>query len=73
MSVPSVVDVFETGVGADPPTTDTFCRRPASMEKWCTVGMRVEVFQTEEGLAGSYYAAQVIQIEKKQTLVEYEV
>ncbi|KAJ4979253.1 hypothetical protein NE237_010033 [Protea cynaroides] len=36
------------------------------------VGDSVEVFTQEEGFEGSYYAARVLSVEKKQVLVEYK-
>lgn len=36
------------------------------------VGDSVEVFSKEEGFEGSYYAAKVLSVEKKQVLVEYK-
>ena len=39
----------------------------------CTPGTRVEVILTEDGLAGSRYAAIVIEVAKGKALVEFEV
>ena len=44
-----------------------------NMDAWCSVGMRVEVILTEEGLAGSRYAGRVIEMAKGRALVEFEV
>ena len=40
---------------------------------WCTIGQRVEVLQTDEGLAGSRYAGRVLEMSKHRVHVEYEV
>lgn len=40
---------------------------------WCTVGQRVEVLQTDEGLIGSRYAGRVLEMAKWRVHVEYEV
>ena len=43
------------------------------MDAWCTPGKRVEVILCEEGLAGSRYAARVIEVDKGRAFVEFEV
>lgn len=43
------------------------------MDAWCTPGERVEVILCEEGLAGSRYAARVIEMDKGRAFVEFEV
>ena len=43
------------------------------MDAWCIPGMRVEVILCEEGLAGSRYAARVIEMDKGRAFVEFEV
>ena len=40
--------------------------------EWMSVGLRVEVLLTDEGLFGSRYAGRVLEIQKAKALVEFE-